>query len=357
MPTSDFGRLTLRFLSAAAVATAIRSLRPAMTRSGLAAGLLALAALMAMAPPADAAKAKFWFGQFSFDSKRFVALGPKLNTLSVWEVANPGVRKSFTVEAKKIEKMLVALESNIVALLVQGGGEREFIIIDIETVTEVGRYVSKVNFADQLEVYALISDAGDVAFAENGQELSRLDLLTGQRTIFDPPEIADYQVLDELRGWRTGKKTLNVANWSTPRRLLEIPYGCRMRWTYVSPRSNVGAVLCNHDKMRFVDLVRGKFLAEYRTDQYVLDEANFTLTSDGLRIIHRYDDEGNYRVVDPWRGQVVGTFPMPPGPHWVEAASSSVILLRHFDENNQDVNDLRLYDLQTGALLGQLATD
>jgi hypothetical protein len=316
----------------------------------------ALVMLVAMALPSQAAKDKFWFGKFSFDSKRIVALGPKLNTLSVWEVADPGVRKSFTVDANKVEKMLVALKSNIVALLVQGGGEREFIVIDIETMTEVGRYVSKSNWADQDEVYALISKRGDKAYAQNEGLLSVLDLPSGQRKTIDPPGAYFYEILDELRGWREDKKTLNIVDWRTPRRLLEIPYGCPMRWTYVSPRSNVGAVLCSHDKMRFVDLVSGKFLAEYRTDQYLNDEANFTLTSDGLRLIHR-SDEGNYRIVDPRRGQVVGTFPMPAGPHWVEAASSSVILLRHFDENSQDVNDLRLYDLETGAFLGKLATD
>jgi hypothetical protein len=311
-----------------------------------------LALVLGAAMPAEAAKDKFWYGKFSFDSKRFVALGPQLNTLSVWEVANPGVRKSFTVDAKLVDKMLVALESNIVALLVQGGGEREFIIVDIETMAEVGRYVSKSNWADQGEVYALISKRGDRAFAEDGQKLSRLDLPSGKRVLFDPPEIVDYQVLDESRAWRVDKKTLNVANWKTPRRLLEIPYGCDMRWTYVAPRSNVGAILCNHDKMRFVDLKTGNFLAEYRTDQYLNDEANFTLTGDGLRLVHRYD-HGKYRVVDPWRGRIVGTFPMPPGAHWVEAASGNVVLMRLFEEEN----DLRLYDMQTGAFLGKLATD
>ncbi len=311
-----------------------------------------LALLLALALPAEAGKEKFWYGQFSFDSKRIVALGPKLDTLSVWEVASPGVRKSFTVDAPKIDKMMVALESNIVALMMQRGGEREFIIIDIETVTEIARYVGKSNWADHNEVYALISKHGDKAYAQNSSLLSVLDLPSGQRKTIDPPGAYFYDVLDERRGWRPGKKTLDIVDWRTPRRLLEIPYGCRMRWTYVSPRSNVGAILCDHDKMRFVDLVRGKFLAEYRTDQYLNYEENFFLTQDGLHLLHRYD-HGKCRVVDPWRGRIVGTFPMPPGAHWVEAASGNVVLMRLFEEDN----DLRLYDMQTGAFLGKLATD
>lgn len=317
----------------------------------------ALALLTALALPAEAAKAKFWYGQFSFDSKRIVALGPQLNTLSVWEVANPGVRKSFTVDAKQVDKMLVALESNIVALLVQAGGEREFIIIDIETVTEVARYVSKSNWADHNEVYALISKHGEKAYAQNSYLLSVLDLPSGKRKTIDPPGAYSYEVLDEHRGWRAHYKTLQIVDWRTPRRLLEIPYGCDIEVALLSPRSNVAAIVCAHRTVRFFDLVKGKFLAEYQTDQYSNYDFSFLLTSDGQRLIQRWD-HGKYRVIDPFRGRIVGTFPMPPDTNRVEAASGNIVLLRHLEDAvHQKENDLRLYDMQTGAFLGKLATD
>lgn len=316
--------------------------------------LLSATSLVTATPLAAASYSSF---KFSHDGKRIIAIGPKPSELSVWEVKQPGQRKTISFPGRTIDIVLVAGAVDKVAIRSEKERDYYLNLIDIRSM-EVEYELSKgkkdkgVRYKDPT---FLAEDGSRVYFAAGANNaVADVEFDGGKERSYSvsPPPYVNA-VVDKSHAigvtgavWSEG---FSLVNFRKDEKIYKTTFGC---FTYkpvvAGPYLAAKCKPPTYDLVKVYDLRSGDRVSTFNPIW-----GDWMFETRGDYIIYWEDPKEfgqEYQIIDPETGRTLKTVGFPAKGSHLLAAWGKVLVIRLRDVYG-------LYDVETGKHIGDLATD